>query len=631
MKQILPLLGRLVSHRQSLIALVVLLAIITHLLLRFGLGYQADQSGVAMVDVPLLLALAAGIPLLFDLAKKLAQLEFGADLLAGLSILTALWLDEYLAGALIVLMLSGGQALEGWAVRRASFALEALANRMPSVVHRFSHGQLEDVALDDLAVGEVISVYPHETCPVDGIVLDGQSTMNEAYLTGEPFLLPKAVGANVISGSINGEGRLTVQATSRAVDSRYAKIMQVMRESEQRRPRLRRLGDRIGALYTPLALGIALLAWGISGDPVRFLSVLVVATPCPLLLAIPVAVIGSVSLAARRGIVIRNPGVLEQIATCRVAIFDKTGTLTYGHPTLTDILVAPGMVREDVLAWVASLERYSRHPLAVAILAAARKESLTLSDAEEVSERPGEGLKGRVAGKRLVITGRSKLQASHPELLSRLPAPAGGLECVVLVDDTYAGLFRLRDEPRLDGRDFVHHLSPLHGFERVMIVSGDRESEVRYLADKIGIVEVHAGQSPEQKLALVRKATRDVPTLFMGDGTNDAPALTAATVGIAFGQGSEVASEAADAVVLDSSLARVDELLHIGRRMRAIALQSALGGMGLSLAAVGIAAMGYLPPVNGAILQEVIDILAVVNALRAALTPRHLSDLTNSL
>ncbi|MCP1364238.1 HAD-IC family P-type ATPase, partial [Halomonas sp. BBD48] len=327
--------------------------------------------------------------------------------------------------------------------------------------------------------------------------------------------------------------------------------------------------------------------------------------------------------------VIRNPGLLEQIATCRIAIFDKTGTLTYGHPAVTDILTAPGMAREDVLAWVASLERYSRHPLAAAILAVARKESLTLSDADEVSECSGEGLKGRVAGKRLEITGRGKLLTSHPKLLATLPPPAGGLECVVLVDDAYAALFRLRDEPRLEGRDFIHHLAPLHGFERVMIVSGDRESEVRYLADKIGVFEIHAGQSPEQKLALVREATRDAPTLFMGDGTNDAPALTAATVGIAFGQGSEVASEAADAVVLDSSLGRVDELLHIGRRMRTIALQSAVGGMGLSLAAVGIASMGYLSPVHGAILQEVIDVMAILNALRAALTPHPLSDLVN--
>lgn len=450
--------------------------------------------------------------------------------------------------------------------------------------------------------------------------------MNEAYLTGEPYLLPKAVGAAVISGAINGEGRLTVQASTRAVDSRYAKIMQVMRESEQRRPRLRRLGDRIGSLYTPLALGIALLAWAVSGDPVRFLSVLVVATPCPLLLAIPVAVIGSVSLAARRGIIIRNPGVLEQIATCRVAIFDKTGTLTYGRPTVTEILTAPGMERNDVLAWVASLERYSRHPLAIAIVAAAREANLTLSDADEVSERPGEGLQGSVAGKRIRVTGRNKFLASHPDMASRLPPPGGGLECIVLVEEVYSALFRLRDEPRLEGRDFIHHLLPLHGFERVMIVSGDRHSEVRYLADQIGIDEIHAGQSPEQKLALVREATLRASTLFMGDGTNDAPALAAATVGVAFGQGSEVASEAADAVVLDSTLGRVDELLHIGRRMRVIAIQSAIGGMGLSLVAVAVAAMGYLPPVNGALLQEVIDVLAVMNALRAAFTPRRLSD-----
>ncbi|MDW5377909.1 heavy metal translocating P-type ATPase [Halomonas sp. HP20-15] len=617
---------RLAGNRELLIASVALLSIGTHLVLRFGLGYRAAPSGVAMVDIPLLVALVAGFPLLLVLARKLAHLEFGADLLAGLSILTALLLEEYLAGALIVLMLSGGQALEGWAVRRASFALEALANRMPSVVHRYCQGQVEDVALGDIAIGDRISVYPHETCPVDGIVVDGQSTMNEAYLTGEPYLLPKAIGAAVISGAINGEGRLTVQASTRAVDSRYAKIMQVMRESEQRRPRLRRLGDRIGSLYTPLALGIALLAWAASGDPVRFLSVLVVATPCPLLLAIPVAVIGSVSLAARRGIIIRNPGVLERIATCRVAIFDKTGTLTYGRPIVSEILPAPGVAHKDVLAWAASLERYSRHPLATAIVAAARKENLALSDADEVSERPGEGLQGSVAGKRIRVTGRSKFLSDHPNWAALLPPPAGGLECIVLVEETYSALFRLRDEPRLEGRDFIHHLSPLHGFERVMIVSGDRQSEVRYLANQIGIDEIHASQSPEQKLALVREATQRAPTLFMGDGTNDAPALAAATVGVAFGQGSEVASEAADAVVLDSTLGRVDELLHIGRRMRVIALQSAIGGMGLSLVAVGIAAIGYLPPVNGALLQEIIDVLAVMNALRAAFTPRQLSD-----
>ncbi len=419
--RISPLLDRLAGNREFLIASVALLAIATHLVLRFGLGYRAGPAGFAVADIPLLVALIAATPLLLGLAKKLAHLEFGADLLAGLSILTALLLEEYLAGALIVLMLSGGQALEGWAVRRASFALEALANRMPSVAHRYRQEQIEDVALGDIAVGDRISVYPHETCPVDGIVVAGRSTMNEAYLTGEPYLLPKAVGAAVISGAINGEGRLTVQASTRAVDSRYAKIMQVMRESEQRRPRLRRLGDRIGSLYTPLALGIALLAWAASGDPVRFLSVLVVATPCPLLLAIPVAVIGSVSLAARRGIIIRNPGVLEQIATCRVAIFDKTGTLTYGRPTVTEILTAPGMARNDVLAWVASLERYSRHPLATAIVAAAREENLTLSDADEVSERPGEGLQGSVAGKRIRVTGRSKFLASHPDMASRLP------------------------------------------------------------------------------------------------------------------------------------------------------------------------------------------------------------------
>jgi len=614
------------ATKEMAIAAIALTAIGVHLLLRFSVPATDAVLGVPTASLPLLLALACGIPLVLGLAVHLARLEFSSDLLAGISIVTAVLLGEYLAGTLVVLMLSGGQALENYAVRRASFALEALARRLPAIAHRQHGAEIRDIPLGAVAVGDALVVFPHETCPVDGVVLEGRSTMNESYLTGEPFLLPKATGAAVLSGAINGDGALTIRAEKTAVDSRYAKIMQVMRESEQRRPRLRRLGDQLGAVYTPVAVGIAVLAWAFSGEPLRFLGVLVVATPCPLLIAIPVAIIGSVSLAARRGIIIKDPAALEKIATCRIAIFDKTGTLTYGQPKLTEVFPAGGFTKDETLAAVASLERYSRHPLAAAMVDAAAAAQLPLPDAAEVSERPGEGLRGVVGGRTIQVTSRKKLAAQTPAAVAQLPPLAGGLECVVLLDGRYAATFRFRDEPRAEGKRFVRHLMPRHGFERVLLVSGDRESEVRYLAEKVGITEVHASQSPEQKLALVRAETQHAGTVFMGDGINDAPALTAATVGIAFGQSSEVTAEAAGVVILDSSLERVDELLHIGLRMRVIALQSAVGGMSLSALGMLVAAVGYLPPVAGAITQEVIDVLAVLNALRAAATPRLLSD-----
>ena len=612
--------------KEVVIAAIASAAIVIHLILRFGLETSGPVLGVPLSVIPLWVALACGAPLVVGLAINLARLEFSSDLLAGISIVTSVILGEYLAGTFVVLMLSGGQALEAFAVRRASFALEALAKRLPTLAHRKSDDNLSDVPLAAVAVGDMLVVFPHETCPVDGVVLEGRSTMNESYLTGEPYLLPKAAGSAVLSGAINGNGALTIRSEKTAVDSRYTKIMQVMRESEQRRPQLRRLGDQIGAVYTPLAVAIALVAWAASGDALRFLSVLVVATPCPLLIAIPVAIIGSVSLAARRGIIIKDPAVLEKIDTCRIAIFDKTGTLTYGEPKLTEVLPAAGFTHDEALAAVASLERYSRHPLAAAMVDAAAEAGLPLHEADEVTERPGEGLRGVIDGRTIRVTGRKQLATELPVMAQLLPPLAGGLECVVLIDGQYAATFRFRDEPRAEGKSFVRHLKPRHGFERVLLVSGDRETEVRYLAQKVGITEVHAGQSPEQKLALVRDETSRANSVFMGDGINDAPALTAATVGIAFGQGSDVTAEAAGAVILDSSLQRVDELLHIGRRMRSIALQSAVGGMGLSVVGMLIAAAGYLPPVAGAITQEVIDVLAVLNALRAATSPTSLSD-----
>ncbi len=615
------------SRSHLWIALIAIGGVALHLVARYPLGMPSANTAFAAANLPLVAVLVlGGIPLVAGLLGKMLRGEFGSDLLAGISIVTSVLLHEYLAGALVVLMLSGGEALEAYATRSASSVLAALARRMPSLAQRKEGDMLVETPLDKVAVGDLLAVFPHALCPVDGVVVEGHGDMDESYLTGEPYRVSKARGSLVLSGAINGEALLTIRCDKPAADSRYAKIMQVMRDSEQNRPQLRRLGDRLGAWYTPVAVCIALIAWAIAGDPVRFLSVLVVATPCPLLIAIPIAIIGSVSLAARTGIIIKDPAVLENISTCRTAIFDKTGTLTYGKPALTDVLVADGFAEHEVLALVASLERYSKHPLSGAILQAAEAKGLTLLDAVEVRELPGDGLRAIIDGHAVHVTGRGKLAKLYPDLVGYLPPVSPGMEAVVILDGKYSAALRFRDEPRPEGPNFIQHLNPKHNFDRVMLVSGDRQTEVAYLAERVGISEVFASQSPEQKLAIVREQTAMAPTVFIGDGINDAPALTAATVGIAFGVNTEITGEAADAVILDSDLGKVDVLLHIGKRMRSIALQSAVGGMALSIAGMMLAAAGALTPVGGAVAQEVIDVAAVLNALRAAAPPRTLSD-----
>jgi heavy metal translocating P-type ATPase len=609
-------------RKEPFIAILALTGIATHLLLRHIIR-TPDVLSLLPLHVTLVVG---GVPLLFDIAARAARRDLGSDLLAGIAIVVSALLGEYLAGAFVVLMLASGQALERYAVGRASSVLHALARRVPSVAHRRRRDALEDVGLDDVAVGDLLVVLPHEICPVDGVIIEGQGAMDESYLTGEPFRISKAPGADVLSGAINGDAALTIRASRKAVDSRYARIMQVMLDTEQRRPRLRRLGDRLGAVYTPLALAVAAAAGLTSGDPRRFLAVMVVATPCPLLIAIPVAIIGAVSLAARRSIIVKDPGVLEEIDTCRTIILDKTGTLTYGEARLTDQLCGAAYPRREVLALVAGLEQYSKHPLAVAILAAARAEGIVPPTASAVTERPGEGLTGTVGAHHVQVTGRRGAEALSPGLAALLPPAASGLECVVLVDGAYAATYRFHDRPRDESRSFISHLGPKHDFRRVMLVSGDRETEVRYLAERVGIAEVYASRSPEEKAAIVTAETRRAKTLFIGDGINDAPALVAATVGLAFGHNSDITAEAAGAVIMDSSLEKVDEFFHIGRRMRAIALQSAVGGMALSVVGMLFAAVGALPPVAGAIAQEVIDLAAVLNALRMAVPPHHLSD-----
>jgi len=605
------------------IAGLAIVGITIHLTLRFLISDLSSYSNYPLYITLFFLV----IPLIFSLIRKLIAFEFGSDLLAGISIITSIFLGEYLAGSLVVLMLSGGQSLESFAIKYASKVLEALAKRAPTMAHRKINGSIEDISTEKIMIGDHILLFPHEICPVDGEVIEGNGRMDEAYLTGEPFLINKATGSEVLSGSINGESSFVIKANKLAIDSRYAKIMKVMLESEQKRPRMRRLSDQLGAWYTPIALLIASLAWILSHDPIRFLAVLVIATPCPLLIGIPVAIIGSISLCASRGILIKNPIVLEQFNQCKTMIFDKTGTLTYGKPILTDQTFFTPFESQETLKLVASIERYSKHPLSGAILAKAAEENIELVDVKQINEPKGQGLQGLVEGHEIVITSRKQLEKFG--LTEKMPLlPEGtGLECVILIDRKLAAHFRFRDAPRADSTSFIQHLLPKHGFKKVMILSGDRIDEVKYLANLVGISEVYGGQSPEDKVAVVVKETQKEKTAYLGDGINDAPALIAATVGIAFGKNSDITAEAAGAVVMDSSLEKVDEFLHISKRMRTIGLQSAIGGMSLSIIGMGFAAFGFLYPVIGALIQEVIDVLAISNSLRTIWKPKLLSDI----
>ena len=603
---------------ETRVAFLTAIGIAAHLALRYGAG---TTPGGYLIPLWLTIMIG-GLPILLDLGRKAFTGDFGSDLLAGISIVTAVLLGEHLVAAIVILMLTGGASLEQYATRHASAVLDALARRVPQVAHRKVESHIVDIALAEVVIGDTLIVMPHETCPVDGIVIEGRCVMDESYLTGEPFQMAKAPGSLVLSGAVNGDSAITIKAEKLAVDSRYARIMQVMESCQTNRPKIRRIADRLGAWYTPLAVAAGLAGWIAGGDPDRFLSVMVIATPCPLLIAIPVAIIGAISLAARRGMIIKNPQVLEQIDGCRTLIFDKTGTLTYGRPQLTDVVCAAGYDRDDVLRRAASLEQYSKHPLARAVIDAASREGLAFEYVDHVDEKPGDGMYGSVRGVPMHITGRNVLA----ELPAGLPDLTSGLECLAFIDGEYAAAFRFHDEPRSDSKSFVEHLGPRHHVDKVMLLSGDRESEVKYLANIVGITEVYFSKSPEEKVAIVSAEVRKQRTLFVGDGINDAPAMLVATVGLAFGQNSDITSEAAGAVVLEPSLKKIDELIHIGRRMRRIALQSALGGMALSIVGMALAATGHLSPVTGAVMQEVLDILAVLNAARVALPFEELTD-----
>ena len=594
------------------------------------------------------------VPIGWEVVSGIWRRQPGVDLIALLAMAGALALEEYLAGAVIAFMLATGRTLEDFAEGRAHRELSALLERAPRVAHRYEHGALASVPVEEVVPGDTLLVKQGEVLPVDGIVAQGGAVLDESALTGESRPIERAEGEPVRSGALNAGGAFDLRAIATAERSTYAGIVRLVEQAERERAPFVRLADRYALIFIPLTLVIAGTAWAVTGDPVRALAVLVAATPCPLILAAPIAIVAGISRAAKRGVIVKGGSALEALARGRVLLFDKTGTLTSGSPELADVEAFGPHHPEEVLRLAASLDQLSPHVLATAIVAAARARSLELSFPERVEEEPGAGIRGSVDG-RVVALGKAAWVAREQPLparardVRRRSAMEGSSCVIVAIDGEVAGALVLDDPVRPDAPRVIRSLRRA-GIERVVMVTGDHPDVAESVGIAIGVDRILSERDPADKVDAVKAEREGGLTIMVGDGVNDAPALAAADVGVAMGaRGATASSEAADVVLAVDRLDRVAEAMRIARRSRGIAVESVLVGMGLSLAAMllgafGVlkpiggalaqevivvaglglsflamiaAAFGYLPPVAGALTQEVIDVAVILNALRA--------------
>jgi heavy metal translocating P-type ATPase len=590
-----------------------------------GLLYLASQpaAGDAVWAVATAVVL---VPLTWSVGRSVRRGDVGVDAIALVAMAAALVLGEYLAGAVVALMLAGGNALEDAAAGRARRELTALVGRAPRIAHRRAGEAVEEVAVEELAVGDEVIVRAGEVVPVDGIVTSEEAVLDESALTGEPLPVSCRRGAPVRSGSANAGDAFELRATRPAAESAYAAIVRLVRQAESQRAPFVRMADRYAAVFLPVTLAAAGLAWGLSGDPVRALAVLVVATPCPLILAAPVAIISGVSRAARVGVIVKGGAAVEQLGEAQTVVLDKTGTLTLGLPEIERLVSFDGLEPEETLRLAASLDQLSAHSLAEALVNAARGRGLSLSFPERVEEGPGQGAEGLVDGRRVAVGSASWLRSRGyvvpEETVAGLDAEngAGAAKVLVGVEGRLVAAIVLADHLRPDARGLVEGLRAA-GIRHVAMATGDRAAVADEIGREVGVDRVYSEQSPEEKLELVRSLQADGllrPVVMVGDGVNDAPALALADVGIAMGTaGATVASETADAVILVDRVERVADAVRIGRRSLSIARESVLVGIGLSLVAMGFVAFGFIQPVFGALLQEAIDVAVILNALRA--------------
>ncbi|HEX9298673.1 MAG TPA: heavy metal translocating P-type ATPase [Actinomycetota bacterium] len=562
-----------------------------------------------------------GIPLVVDVVRSIARREPSVDFIALLAIIVSLWLDEYLAGAVIALMLSTGQALESYADRRAHRELSALLERAPQLVHRYEDGDLRTRPIGEVGLGDRLFVKTGEVVPVDG-VLEGGAVLDESALTGESRPIERPRGDLVRSGALNAGAGFDLHATSTAADSTYAGIVRLVEEAERQKAPAVRLADRYALIFVPVTLVIAGAAWAISGDPIRLLSVLVVATPCPLILAVPIAVVAGISRAAKRGIIVKGGGALETLARGKTLLFDKTGTLTSGIPQLADVETFGAVDTDELLRLAASLDQVSPHVLATAIVRAARERDLELSFPEDVEERYGAGIAGVVDGRKVslgkagFVTGDGPLPRRAREVRRRTMMD-GSSSVFVGVDGEVAGALVIDDPIRPDTPRVIRALRRA-GIERVVMVTGDHPDVAESVGAALGVDRILSERAPDEKVEAVKAEREHGIVVMVGDGLNDAPALAAADVGVAMGaRGATASSEAADVVLVVDRLDRLVEAIAIARRSRGIAVESVAIGMGLAFAFMGAAAIGLFGPIAGALIQEGIDVMSILNSLRA--------------
>jgi heavy metal translocating P-type ATPase len=570
-----------------------------------------------------------GLPVVIRTLRGILARRFAADLVAMLAIVTALLLQQPLAGLIVVLMQTGGEALERYAEGRASEAVRDLEAAAPRLAHRLVAGEVEDVSAEMVRVGDELLLRPGELLPCDAVVVSGRSHVDASRLTGEPVPVTAEPGIRLMSGSLNLEGPLTLRATAPASESQYSKIVELVRTAQASKSPLQRLADRYAVWFTPFTLGVCAIVYLLSSDPLRVLSVLVVATPCPLILAAPVAVVGGLNRAARHGIIFRHGTALEQLGQVTTAIFDKTGTLTIGRPEVAQVLAASTCQPAELLRLAGGVEHGSGHLLARTLIEGAEQRGIVIPEGQEIREWPGEGVEGRVEGRQVAVGGWSfivrRYPLSEPELYRLRERVSGpGLRAYVAVDGKAAGMVEYADRIRPKLPEFLKGLRGL-GVRHLVLLSGDDPANASAVAQAVGIEEAHGGLLPEEKVAFVQRLVKvGSRVLMVGDGTNDAPALSAATVGIALaGSGGGISAEAADAVILTDDPTRVGEAIAISRRTLRLARQSIVAGLGLSMAAMMFASFGFVPPVLGALLQEGIDVLVILNALRASLPPHQ--------